>query len=173
MRYALHVVLLCFFTSVSAETDQEAAARVAQDYGCMIEDAVWTMGACEAPSYFGGKMLTESTGDPNAVSKAGAVGLMQMKPSTLKFVQRHFPEYNLTNDLRDPRNNIRASVAYHCYIKYEHKDGIPYDDAAEVSMGYLYGHNGGEKHTDKAYSHPYFKQIEYWQSLLPTMMCRA
>ena len=46
----------------------------------------------------------ESAYDPNAVSKKGAVGLMQLMPATAK-------RYGVT-DRRDPHQNLRGGAAY-------------------------------------------------------------
>jgi len=138
----------------------------------MIEDAVWEFGAVDAPSYFGAQTLAESAGNPRMVSTSGAIGLMQVKPSTLNFVRRHFPNHYFGKNLRDPNTNIRVAVAYHYYIRYRHERGIPYGDAMEASMGYTHGHNGGAEYVNEAYSSRYAQKIEYYQRLLPALMCR-
>ncbi|MCP9320680.1 lytic transglycosylase domain-containing protein [Acetobacter persici] len=54
-------------------------------------------------------LRAESAGDPDAVSGAGAMGLMQLMPGTWKDV-RH--TLNLGADPFDPRDNIAAGAAY-------------------------------------------------------------
>ena len=49
-------------------------------------------------------MRAESAYDPHAVSKAGAVGLMQLMPGTAR-------RYGVT-DRRDPRENLTGGVRY-------------------------------------------------------------
>lgn len=61
---------------------------------------------------------TESGWDINATSKKGAVGLMQLLPSS-------FPQYKVT-DLYDPVINIREGVKYLAKMQKEcvHKDEL-------------------------------------------------
>jgi len=51
----------------------------------------------------------ESRGRPNAVSRAGAMGLMQLMPKTW---QRQRTRYALGHDPFDPRSNILAGTSY-------------------------------------------------------------
>lgn len=54
-------------------------------------------------------LQAESGGDPDAVSGAGAMGLMQLMPGTWQDVRRTL---NLGADPFDPRDNIAAGAAY-------------------------------------------------------------
>lgn len=54
-------------------------------------------------------MRVESGGDPRAVSKRGAVGLMQIMPATWRELQ---DRYGLGRDPYDPHDNIIAGAAY-------------------------------------------------------------
>jgi soluble lytic murein transglycosylase len=62
---------------------------------------------------------TESGFDPNARSSAGAFGLMQMIPSTLKFLasDEHLDEDVEFDDLADPETAIRYGTYYLRYLK--------------------------------------------------------
>ncbi|WP_246385164.1 lytic transglycosylase domain-containing protein [Gluconacetobacter asukensis] len=71
----------------------------------------------------------ESAGDPHAVSGAGAMGLMQLMPSTWKDVRRAL---NLGADPFDPHDNIAAGAAY---LRWLHDR---YGDA-----GFLAAYNAG------------------------------
>ena len=51
----------------------------------------------------------ESAGDPRAVSRAGAMGLMQIMPATWAELR---VRYQLGSDPYDPRDNILAGTAY-------------------------------------------------------------
>ncbi|WP_406565467.1 lytic transglycosylase domain-containing protein [Kangsaoukella pontilimi] len=54
-------------------------------------------------------MQAESAGDPRAVSRAGAMGLMQVMPGTWTVLQE---DHGLGADPFDPRDNIIAGTAY-------------------------------------------------------------
>jgi len=61
-------------------------------------------------------MARESSFDPEAVSPKGAVGLMQVKPSTAEWMAKkegREPGGNLS----DPRENILAGMSYLSYLK--------------------------------------------------------
>jgi soluble lytic murein transglycosylase-like protein len=54
-------------------------------------------------------MQAESAGDPRAVSRAGAMGLMQIMPATWTELRAR---HGLGDDVFDPRDNILAGAAY-------------------------------------------------------------
>lgn len=54
-------------------------------------------------------MLQESAGRPDAVSKAGAIGLMQLMPATYDELRT---QYGLGRDPKDPHDNIMAGTGY-------------------------------------------------------------
>jgi len=54
-------------------------------------------------------MRVESAGNAHAVSRAGAMGLMQIMPATWRKLR---VQHGLGNDPFDPRNNILAGTAY-------------------------------------------------------------
>ena len=54
-------------------------------------------------------LQAESAGDPQAVSRAGAMGLMQIMPATWRELRRR---HGLGADPFDPRDNILAGAAY-------------------------------------------------------------
>ncbi len=82
-------------------------------------------------------MKVESSFEPEAISKAGARGLMQMMPSTFEWLtsDEHLGEHLTPNMLYDPETNIRYGVYYlkYLYTKFNY-------DADLVSAAY----NGGE-----------------------------
>ncbi|MAX75072.1 MAG: lytic transglycosylase [Nioella sp.] len=54
-------------------------------------------------------MQAESAGDPGAVSRAGAIGLMQVMPGTWAVLRQ---DHDLGADPFEPRDNILAGTAY-------------------------------------------------------------
>ena len=67
----------------------------------------------------------ESSFDPEAISHAGARGLMQMLPSTFEWLtgDEHLGEHLTPNLLFEPEVNIRYGVYYlkYLYTKFDHK----------------------------------------------------
>jgi hypothetical protein len=80
-------------------------------------------------------MAQESGGEEQAVSSAGAIGLMQVMPDTYAQLQA---QYGLGNDPFDPEQNILAGAAYirEMYDKY----GAP---------GFLAAYNAGPERVDE------------------------
>src|ERR1044071_9870123 len=62
---------------------------------------------------FKAQAIVESNLDPRARSPAGAIGLMQMKPSTFHEIRRSNPHWS---DLRDASWNIAAAICYDPYL---------------------------------------------------------
>ncbi len=61
----------------------------------------------------------ESTFNPRAKSFVGAVGLMQLLPSTAKYIAERidFDGYRRASDLRNPFVNLTLGVAYLSYLR--------------------------------------------------------
>jgi len=79
-------------------------------------------------------MRQESGGDETAVSSAGAMGLMQVMPSTYEMLRE---QYGLGDDPFEPRDNVLAGTAYirEMYDRY----GSP---------GFLAAYNAGPQRVD-------------------------
>jgi soluble lytic murein transglycosylase len=58
---------------------------------------------------------TESNFDANAVSSAGANGLMQLIPETMTWLSKKLGEKEPTGDILDPETNIKYGT---CYLQY-------------------------------------------------------
>jgi soluble lytic murein transglycosylase len=84
----------------------------------------------------------ESNFDPMAVSSAGAIGLMQMIPSTFEWLTGdvHLGEHLTPNMLYDPEVNIRYGVYYlkYLYSKFDHNWSVT-----------CAAYNGGEGNVSK------------------------
>ena len=69
-----------------------------------------------------GVIRTESSGRVNVESKTGAIGLMQVLPSTARWF---CSDSTLTvRDLADPFENIRIGIRYLASLKSEHKGNM-------------------------------------------------
>lgn len=58
--------------------------------------------------WFKAQAIAESNLDENAISSAGAIGIMQIMPDTFRWLQRMI---NIT-DIKDPYDNIKAGIYY-------------------------------------------------------------
>ena len=93
----------------------------------------------------------ESVYDPNAVSRAGAVGLMQLMPATA----RRYGVYNR----HDPTANLNAGTRYLKDLL------IRFDNDVELALA---GYNAGEKAVEKYDNQipPYEETQEYVRKVL-------
>lgn len=97
----------------------ELIARVARRYG-------WNPATVQAIAW------QESGWRQSAVSRTGALGIMQVLPSTGRYVSRYLVRRDL--DLHDPEDNVEAGVAFLSYL-YQLTDG----DARRTFGGYYQG----------------------------------
>jgi soluble lytic murein transglycosylase-like protein len=86
---------------------QAADARAVHPYAPHVDDAARRFAIPEA--WIWAVMRAESNGDARAVSRAGAMGLMQIMPATWATIRAR---YALGNDPFAPRANIMAGAAY-------------------------------------------------------------
>lgn len=105
--------------------------KLVANYGTDILLA--TVGKDISPALVLAVMGVESAGKPDAVSSAGAVGLMQLIPATAK-------RFNV-KDSTDPKQNIAGGVAYLDWLfkEFDH-------DAVLALAGYNAGENAVKKH---------------------------
>lgn len=85
----------------------EAAQPAAHPYADYVAEAAQRFGIPE--TWIWAVMRAESAGDPHAVSRVGARGLMQIMPRTWDELRAR---YDLGRDPFDPRDNIMAGAAY-------------------------------------------------------------
>lgn len=90
-----------------AQTQRLAAALDSATLDAYVRDAARMFGLPE--TWIHAVIWQESRGRPNAVSPAGAMGLMQVMPRTW---QRQRARYALGQDPFEPRNNILAGTSY-------------------------------------------------------------
>ncbi len=93
-----------------------------------------------------GIIKTESNFDPDAVSGAGALGLMQFMPSTFEWLQTYYREDNnyVFEDLRDPALCIDYGVQLLSILS----------DMYEVEDTMLCAYNGGLGNVDEWLKNP-------------------
>jgi len=105
--------------AVSRAAVGELLARTASRYG-------WSAATVKALAW------QESGWNQSVVSSAGAVGIMQVLPSTGEFVSKYI--VGRTLDLKDPADNVEAGVAF---LNYLHK--VTGGDARHTLGGYYQG----------------------------------
>jgi soluble lytic murein transglycosylase-like protein len=93
------------------EQPQPQQQSNSQDIGTIIKQASQTYGVPE--KLIKAVIQAESSGNPNAVSPKGAVGLMQLEPSTAQ-------ELGVT-DINDPQQNIMGGAKYLSYLIKKYK----------------------------------------------------
>jgi len=88
------------------------------------------------PYFVAAVIHTESGFDPEAVSSAGAIGLMQIMPETGEWIAGKLKIENFSTDmLHDPEANIEMGCWYLSFLK-ERFDALP-----EIMAAYNAGHN--------------------------------
>ena len=94
---------------------------------------------------------TESNFDPNAKSRVGALGLMQMMPKTFEWLtgEEHLNEKLHQNKLFDPDVSIRYGTYYLSYLRNR------FFASGEVDWDVIFAaYNGGEGNVTKWLSDP-------------------
>lgn len=102
----------------------QSLQKVAETYGSEILKA--TLGTRVSPALVLAVIGVESAGNPQAVSPAGAEGLMQLIPATAE-------RFGVT-DAKDPAQNIRGGVAYLDWLM-DRFDGDPLMVLAAYNAG--------------------------------------
>jgi soluble lytic murein transglycosylase-like protein len=78
----------------------------------------------------------ESAFRTNAVSPVGAIGLMQLMPSTAQLIaRRQGIPYRGSRSLRDPFTNLSIGIAYFAVLRDKYKDLPPYFHIAAYNIG--------------------------------------
>lgn len=97
--------------------------------------------------WFKAQAIAESTLKPNARSRTGARGLMQITPSTFKEIRRSNPQYD---SLDEPRWNIAAGIYYMRYL-YDRWDSADLAPPLENRLSFTFAsYNAGFGGTRKA-----------------------
>ncbi len=111
--------------------------------------------------WFKAQGVTESNLRPQARSRAGAVGLMQILPSTFAEIRKANPHYV---DIESPRWNIAAGIYYDRRL-YAHRrfDPLPDEEQLLVAFACYNAGLGGILRVMKRTPPP----VESWQQLAP------
>lgn len=159
-RLGLTTVALLLSVTVGANATPAKEPVAAQNAGdpiaTAIDEASRRFGIPEA--WIRAVMRVESNGDRRAVSRAGAIGLMQVMPATYAELRR---QLGIGMDPFDVRNNILAGTAYlrQMYDRY----GAP---------GFLAAYNAGpgrwESHLDGSRPLP-TETVNYLSRLAPAL----
>ncbi|MFN4356779.1 lytic transglycosylase domain-containing protein [Sphingopyxis alaskensis] len=99
--------LASLFPATTVLATAPAAVATAHPYAAHVADAAQRFGLPEA--WIWAVMRAESNGDPAAISRAGAMGLMQIMPGTWGQLTAR---YGLGDNPWDVRANIHAGAAY-------------------------------------------------------------
>lgn len=113
------------------------------------------------PDLLMGQVMVESGWNPSAVSKTGAVGLVQIMPGTGEFISK---KSGLPNDRRSPVNNLRMAAWLIRYL-YGQWNG----DWTLVFAAYLGGSGNVQKHLNNTGTIPstysnYANRVFKWYS---------
>lgn len=93
-----------------AEDSRGPVDRITSDFTPIIDEAARAHDL--DPRLMKGIMLTESSGNPNAVSKAGAAGLFQLMPIAVEEVNRQFGTNYTPEDRFDPVKSADMGAKY-------------------------------------------------------------
>ena len=119
-------------------------------YASIVASAAASQGV--PASRLSAHMAVESGGTLNAVGTNGEMGLMQIKPSTLLFVNNYYQPTNPWSevDMSDARNNIFCAAMYLSYLNSK------LGNMRLASIAYNVGENGDKNS---------FKAKNYWQKI--------
>lgn len=115
--------------------------------------------------WFKAQAIAESGLNPKAKSHVGAIGLMQIMPTTFEEIQRKNP---LINDLSEPRWNIAAGIFYDRYLyrKWKTKRDVQSQERLAFAFG---SYNAGYGGVLKAYKRARKKhsEVKSWDQVAP------
>jgi soluble lytic murein transglycosylase-like protein len=113
-----------------------------------------------SPSLILAVVEMESSYRFTVVSKAGAVGLMQLLPATAQEVatRYHIRSYRSSEDLRDPAVNMRLGVAYLAQLRRQFGQSLHYIAAYNVGP-YALQKRLRDGHYDLGSLEPYVRSI--------------
>jgi len=111
--------------------------------------------------WFKAQAIAESRLEPDAVSPNGALGLMQVLPSTYREVKEKNPHFR---NIEDPRWNIAAGIYYNRQL---FRRWTPYIQGEERLRFAMASYNAGFSATRKAYreAKKQHKRVQRWSQV--------
>ena len=112
--------------------------------------------------WFKAQGIAESGLNPKARSKSGAVGIMQILPSTFEYMRKKNPSLI---SLEDPKWNIAAGIYYDRYLYDKWKDE-PLDPGERLYFAFG-AYNAGHSRVRRAYNKVLKKlgKVERWEQV--------
>ena len=149
MRRALGLILLALVVVgaagiyvVRAEPDWYVRMRYPLRYEWILRTHADNYGL--DPALLAAVAYSESKFDPNATSAAGAIGLMQLLPSTAQGIADHTGGGNYTPaDLYDPEISIRYGAYYLARMQRKYRD---HPQAIDLALA---AYNAGQGNVDR------------------------
>ncbi len=115
--------------------------------------------------WFKAQGIAESGLNPRAKSPVGAVGIMQIMPSTYREIRKKNP---LIKDIRDPRWNIAAGIFYdrQLYRKWKRRTSLNTGDRLKFTFA---SYNAGYGRILRSYSRAvkHKQRVRRWQHVAP------
>ena len=115
--------------------------------------------------WFKAQGIAESGLNPKAKSPVGAVGIMQIMPSTYRELRRKNP---ILKDISEPRWNIAAAIYYdrQLYRKWRTRDQLNTGDRLQFTFG---SYNAGHGRMLRAYKRAVRKlgKVRHWKQVAP------
>lgn len=116
--------------------------------------------------YFKAQAIAESGLKPEARSRVGAVGLMQIMPATFDEIAKK--SLFIKGNRMHPRWNVAAGIYYDRYLWNMWKEDRPFEDR----LSFMYGSfNAGKMNIIKAQRRAYKKGLDpnLWRSIVSTL----
>ncbi len=113
--------------------------------------------------WFKAQAIAESTLRPNAKSKMGALGLMQIMPATFEEIRKSNPHFK---SVKQPKWNIAAGIYYDRQLYKRWTKYIESKDRLTFALG---SYNAGFGNVRKAYRKAMKKEknVQTWQQVEP------
>ena len=111
--------------------------------------------------WFKAQAIAESNLDPHTRSDAGALGLMQLLPTTYREIKESNPHFK---SITDPEWNIAAGIYYDRTLYRKWRDPLPDQDRLMLSFA---SYNAGYVRIRRAYKRAETKEdnLESWQQV--------